>query len=194
MAYNILQLSQFPQYKVFVSLYKGVTNHADIRDSIKSGSLPDDFDFAFLNAANLLSMEQLYSALFRCFVDKRNGKMKANTIHTELISDLSPVKNIMEALTRFGIPAEGEKSDLIILKVIESTTSPEKAQLDQVYDTVSKVVQNNGVAGVCLTDAALESTVDLQSIRKNYKLGDMFTEDRERLNRLIIGTIQLRGL
>ncbi|VEU24191.1 DEKNAAC105468 [Brettanomyces naardenensis] len=202
MTYSTLTLPQFPHYRIFASLYKNVKNHRQIRDGIRSGSISADFDFAFLNAANVLSLEQIYSALFRCFVDKANGKMKANTIHTELISDMSTVKNIMEALTKFGIPSKGDTVDLVVLKVLYSGDEDDSGDgnsfspdaLKKISGQLDSAIENDGAGGCCLTDTELESTADLHKIRKNYKLSDLFSEDRDRLNRLLIGTIQLKGL
>lgn len=194
MTYNVLKLPGFPEYEIFASLYKGVTNHKAIRNEIGSSSSKVDLDFAFVNAENILCMEQLYSALFRCFVDKKNGDMKARTIHTEIISDLSPLRNIMEALGKFGIPSKGDKSNIIALKILGSSDPSDTGSLDKIAKGLDDLFENDGIGGVYLTDANLESTSDIGKICKNYKLGDLHAEDNDKLTRLVVDIIQLRGI
>lgn len=194
MQYNILEVSGFPRYKIFASLYKGVRNHREIRKLIASSKVDIDIDFAFLNADNVICLEQLYSALFRCFVDERNGDMKARSIHTEIISDMSPLRNIMEALSKFGIPSKGETSNMIVLKVIESSEPIEKDEVEKIATGLDILLENENTGGLYVTDANLEDTAKPRTIIKNYKLGNVSEEDKDKLIRLVVDTIQLRGL
>jgi len=194
MPYNILEVPGFPEYKIFASLYKGVRNHQEIRKLIASSNEDIDIDFAFLNADNILCLQQLYSALFRCFVDKRNGDMKARSIHTEIISDMSPLRNIMEALSKFGIPSKGQTSNMIALKVIDNNEPVKKEDVEKVAASLDDLLENDDAGGLYVTDASLEDTANPRKVIKNYKLGNISEEDKDKLIRLVVDTIQLRGL
>lgn len=187
MSYNLLELSRFPQDVAFATLYTGVTNHSDVKKQLISGN--KDYDFAFINAANIVSMEQVYAALHKCLLDTHNGTGKAKTLQTQLIVTLSPARNIMQALQRFGIPSDGETSDLIVIKML-SKPDATKDRLDEISSHLDKIIQFKEKSA--LSDSALTQVTDFNLVRKNYKLKG--ESDRTHLSRLIVGTIQLKGL
>ncbi|GME79000.1 unnamed protein product [Ambrosiozyma monospora] len=193
--YQLLNLHQFPSYKVFATVFTNVKNTDEIKSHLIKGD--KQYDFAFINAENILSLEQLYSALYKALLDDTNDRKNSKTLHTELIFDLAPQKNIMECLNKFGISSHS--SNLLVVKIIKSQTSDatqsqEEGKVsvrDDVFDQLNQKINGEVVP---LNDETFKQFANLNAIKKNFKLGNTFTENTDKLNRLLISVTQLKGL
>lgn len=146
--HHIHRLPQFPQHVVHVHKFTSVSNSSTIKTHLIDGNTA--YDFAFIDARNVISEEQLMSAVYRALLDHTNDKIRTKTVHSEIIFSLSPTQNIGDALRRFGI--QDDSKDVIVVKI-----EPEVG----VYDL--GVVEGEEVEP---TNQQFLSTVDLKSVRK----------------------------
>ncbi|GMG39708.1 unnamed protein product [Ambrosiozyma monospora] len=193
--YRLLDINQFPSYKVFATVFTDVKNTDEIKSHLIKGDR--QYDFAFINAENILSFEQLYSALYKALLDDTNDRKKSKTLHTELIFDLAPQKNIMECLNKFGISSHS--SNLLVIKIIKSQqnyiTDPQEEEKVPVWEDVfDQLNQNIDGEVVSLNDETFKNFANLNTIKKNFKLGNTFTENTDKLNRQLISVTQLKGI
>ncbi|RLV95100.1 EKC/KEOPS complex subunit [Spathaspora sp. JA1] len=108
--------------------------------------------------------------------------MSAKTINADIILNLSPVNNIMDAFKNFGI--REDCNDVIVIRVIELQDD------EDVVDNVVKLVGTDSN----LNDQVLFDLVDLKRFKKVYKLNDAkFTDTQQNLSNLAIGACILRG-
>lgn len=127
-------------------------------------------------------------------LNHRYGCMKARTLNAEIILNLCPTNNIMEAFKKFGI--KESCSNAIIIKVLEKDIGdPDK--LEELNKHVSKLVGGDS-SNRELSDDTLFKLFDERKFKKIYKLNDAnSTVDRgniqEELTRLSIFSCQLRG-
>ncbi|ODV83443.1 hypothetical protein CANARDRAFT_9502 [[Candida] arabinofermentans NRRL YB-2248] len=185
---KVLEFESFPNYKIFVAYFINVQNTDEIKSELLKGNT--DYDFAFINGENLLSLEQIYSAVHKCLLDERFNRKKSKTLHTEIIFNLAPQRNIMECLNKFGISSSS--TDLLVLKVLNLEDGNSIQEKEQELLAILKKNINGDIME--FDDATLSERAKLPSIKKNYKLGDTFTEDLSKLNRILIGITQLKGL
>ncbi|ODV81650.1 protein CGI121 [Suhomyces tanzawaensis NRRL Y-17324] len=184
MTYQEVKLPQFPETPVFVSLFTGVSE--DTLNTIKTELVAanKDYDFCFLNTNHVISLEHLYHSLYKSVLNHKNGTMRAKTLHTEIIFNLSPINNIMDALRRFGV--DPECPDVIAIKV---TDEP----FEEVYKHLRKIV---GAEAVEINDRVLEGLINVPKVKKIYKLNDAKLDEQhlqQLLTRLAIGACILRG-
>lgn len=168
-----LTIPQFPEYKVNLHKFSNVQNSKDIKEQLIQGNTL--YDFAFINAECVISLEQLMSAVYRSLLDLTGDKLRTRSLHSEVIFSLSPTQNIMDALRRFGI--QDNSKELILVKI---TKGGEDYSL-QIID--GEEVQ--------VTDESLQQTAVLKTIKKNYKIS---TETPHDITRQTVAAIQLRGL
>lgn len=102
--------------------------------------------------------------------------MKAKTINTEILYNLSPTNNINEALKRFGVD-EG-RLDVIVLKVL-GTSDAEESSLQAINETLQSLLK--GKADAELSDSTLAQQVDLKKFLKLFKIqqSDESVEDAQ---------------
>lgn len=187
--YLELEVPIFDSHKTLALLVNNVQNLAEIKENLIKGNL--DYDYAFINAKNIVSLEQIYSAYYRVMQDFSHNTMKSRTLHTEFIYALSPFKNIMDCLNKFGISKTSDT--LLIVKIVkkeEATPEYFKSQVEHLKEIVDGNI-------IDLNDDNLQSTADKKSISKNYKLkaAGLPTEfDWNFITRNVISIIQLKGL
>jgi EKC/KEOPS complex subunit CGI121/TPRKB len=145
-----ITLPQFPGFNINVHKFTNVSNSTVIKSSLLKGD--PLYDFAFINATTVISLEQLLSALYRALLDYTSGGIRTKTIHSEVIFSLSPTQNIMDALRRFGI--QDDSSDLILIKILKQGEA-------QDYDL--SIVQGEEVNP---TDESFERSAVLKTIKK----------------------------
>lgn len=179
---NTVVFPQFPQLPVVVGLLKDVQPETLAKVKTELVAANPDYDFCFLNPTHIVSLEHLYSAIHRAVSNQKNDTMRAKTLNTEIIFNLLPVNNIVDALRRFGV--DETCSSLIAIKVLDDSSNIEE-HLQGLL----------GVKPVPLTDEALWELVDRKKFKKLYKLNDAKTDDSQAsLTRLAICACQLRGL
>ncbi|CDK24521.1 unnamed protein product [Kuraishia capsulata CBS 1993] len=180
--YEIFSCPQFSN-KVLIILFEGVQNNAEIKSELLKGNR--DYDYAFVNCDNIASQEQVYSALYKALLDDLLGQTKSKTLHSEIIFDLSPLKNIVESLNKFGISSTS--TNIIALKVLSDS------QIDNVATYVDNLKQRVKGSVVHFDQANLSRFTNFAQLKKNYKLTNISTEDVEELTRILVGLTQLKG-
>ncbi|AOA60407.1 EKC/KEOPS complex subunit [Komagataella phaffii CBS 7435] len=169
-----LVLPQFPETKILIAQYQNVKNARTIREELIKGNL--QFNYAFINAETVASETHLNSAIYRTLINHKNKTMKAKTLHSELIFNLSPFKNIMDAFKKFGIA--DECSNIIVVRISgDGETEPEIGNLDSVVEGER-------------TEEPIGLHCSTALVKKIFKLNGL--RDDLDLSTLISGSIQLR--
>ncbi len=185
---SILETPRFKEYQVFAAYFTNVKNTKEIKKNLLKGN--QAYDFAFINGDNLVSIEQIYSAVYKCLLDNSYKRTKSKTLHTEIIFNLAPQRNIMECLNKFGI--SDNSLNLIVLKIVKANDEGEfLVTNDQILISLREIIDGEDVG---FNDETIARFADLQTIKNNYKLGASFTEEKDKLNRLLIGITQLKSL
>ncbi|KKZ63935.1 hypothetical protein EMCG_01746 [[Emmonsia] crescens] len=147
-----IQLSHVPSNQaVHVALYRDLQNASFLREQLLSGNT--EFEYAFIDAATILSTTHLLAAVFRAVNDHQNSRLKSKNVHSEIIA---------ESFRKFGLT--DATKDLLVVKV---SVSPEVTH-ESVAQHLEKVIE-----GISLhfDDENLHLVSDLNKIKKAYKLG-----------------------
>ncbi|KAI9823248.1 MAG: hypothetical protein M1826_000191 [Phylliscum demangeonii] len=162
MALHTFELAQIPAHlPVHVALYHDVRNAAFLKQQLQSGNL--DFEYAFIDAALLLSTAHALAAVYRGLHDHLHGRRRSRNVHAEIVFSLSPTNNMAEAFRRFGI---GEATNVML--VVKVSTSPLITH-DSVQQHLDTIIQGKAVP---FSDQNLALTTDLPRLRKIYKLNN----------------------
>lgn len=105
-------LPQYSEFTIRISLYKNVENLDEIRSNL--AHLP----IAIINAATIVSREQLLSAIYRVFLEKKYNRIRTKNLHSECLLALSPTSNIGDAFKKFGITSHSK--EIICLQIIDT--------------------------------------------------------------------------
>lgn len=184
MSYREFRFPQYPEYSVFLSYYSGLSSEtlANVKSQLILRNT--EFDFCFLSTTHIISLEQIYSSLFKAIQNNAQDRMKANTLNTEILFNLCPVNNINEALKRFGI--DNARQDVIVVSVLKEEQGP---QLDE---KIASLLQTGG--SIDLTDESLMKTVDLKKFKKLFKVQELKDDMQRQFTKEAIAASLLRGL
>lgn len=83
-----IALPQFPCTQIYIGLVTNVSNADEIKTKI--ASLP----YGFIDARNIISQEQLLSAVYRALTEKEYNKLRTKNLHSEIVFSLSPNSNV----------------------------------------------------------------------------------------------------
>lgn len=98
-----LTFELFPGRSVTLALFTGVTNAAAVRDAVLAKTL----DVALLNPALVASPGAVHVAANRALhAQVAVGKLRAASLHAELVACLHGGRNVGEALRALGAPAD----------------------------------------------------------------------------------------
>lgn len=187
--HTVIQLPSLTKYQALAVLATDVENLTDIKANLIKGNT--QYDYGFVNAKNIVSLEQIRSAYYKVMVDERHDTMKTRTLHTEFIYALSPFKNIMDCLNKFGISKDSKT--LLILKIVKSDELNEE-YINENLDNLSKIVDGKFID---LTDENLINHVDVKVVEKNTKLkirGTPLEGNWTNISRALVTANQLKGL
>ncbi|KAK6462988.1 kinase binding protein CGI-121-domain-containing protein [Scheffersomyces coipomensis] len=196
MGFITTSFPQFPQFTVFISLFTNIKTETSATIKSELIGANKDYDFCFLNTNHIISLEQLYASIHRSILNQSNELMKAKTLNTEIIFNLSSVNNIMDALKRFGV--DESCPNLIVIKVLK-TDEIESDTLKELNQHLLKLLDVDESHNIELNDEILFSKLaSVQKTKKLYKLNDATYSGNEselqaELTRLIIGATLLRG-
>ncbi|EDK39581.1 hypothetical protein PGUG_03678 [Meyerozyma guilliermondii ATCC 6260] len=189
MVYSTYSFPQFPQYRIFATCFTGVS--AEKLKEVKEHLVAADknYDFCFLNTNFILSQELLLNSIHKSILNKEFDCMKAKTLNTEIIFNLSPTNKITDAFRSFGVE-EGCSSVI----VVHITTGNENfATVNQHLEGL--LSSDSRPENIKIEDETLSSFVDVSKFKKLYKLNDAVGADSyPTLTRLAISACHLRGL
>lgn len=184
-----IEVAVFDKYKAVAILAKNVTNLQNIKENLIKGNT--DYDYSFINAQNIISLEQLYSAFYKVMLDESHGSMKSRTLHTELIYALSPFKNILDCLNKFGISKTSDT--LLVVKIVKGeTVTP--IFIKENLENLERIIDGDLIE---LNDENLQGSANVKMIEKNYKLNIRNTalkDDWDKITRSLVAITQLKGL
>ncbi|AWU75834.1 uncharacterized protein C5L36_0B10700 [Pichia kudriavzevii] len=184
-----IEVPVFDKYKAVAILAKNVTNLQNIKENLIKGNT--DYDYSFINAQNIISLEQLYSAFYKVMLDESHGSMKSRTLHTELIYALSPFKNILDCLNKFGISKTSDT--LLVVKIVKGeTVTP--IFIKENLENLERIIDGDLIE---LNDENLQGSANVKMIEKNYKLNIRNTalkDNWDEITRSLVAITQLKGL
>lgn len=89
-----VKLPHFPEQHLQFCLFRNVQNTSFLRQQLLDGNT--DFEYAFLDAAILLSRNHVLAACFRAINDQLNDRLRSRNVHSEIVFSLSPNNNVSE--------------------------------------------------------------------------------------------------
>ncbi|OUT20440.1 hypothetical protein CAS74_004691 [Pichia kudriavzevii] len=188
-SFREIEVPVFDKYKAVAILAKNVTNLQNIKENLIKGNT--DYDYSFINAQNIISLEQLYSAFYKVMLDESHGSMKSRTLHTELIYALSPFKNILDCLNKFGISKTSDT--LLVVKIVKGeTVTP--IFIKENLENLERIIDGDLIE---LNDENLQGSANVKMIEKNYKLNIRNTalkDNWDEITRSLVAITQLKGL
>lgn len=191
--YEVIKFPQFGEYTVFLSYFQGIENEilSIVKKELVAGNKV--YDFCFLNTNHIISLEHLYSSIYRSISNLENDCMRAKTINTEIIFNLSPINNIMDALKRFGVDESLDKT--IVIKIFKTSEVSDEI-LQSTNRHLLNLLQVDPTQNLKLDDSLLFELVNIDKFKKIYKLNDAklgSTDIQAQLTRLAVGACVLRG-
>ncbi|KAH3920476.1 EKC/KEOPS complex subunit [Parastagonospora nodorum] len=206
-------LPHYEAYPVHVALFKDVKNPSYLKSQLLEAN--PAFDYAFLDAAMILSPTHLLSTTFITIHALCTHRQKTRTPHSELVFRLSPNNNIGESYKKFGI--SDTTTHLIAVKLpLKSSDAEAKEWLvdgeitnESVSQHLGSVVEGTSVE-ISEKGEELGQWCDIDKIRKVYKLGDGSAKkgkkgaavngdgaekegEKKQMEVVILGTIALKG-
>lgn len=168
-----LTIPQFPNYSITIKKFAEISNISEIKSELLS--LNPKYNYSFINPKTILSIEQLSCAIYRALLDYNSKNARTKSIHSEIIFDLGKSNKIGENLINFGISEE--LNELIIVRINEFNETE-----------LNEIIKGREIE---INDTECLKSCDVDLIKKIYSIE---TDDDDTLNRLIINSIQLRGL
>lgn len=124
-------------------------------------------------------------------LDESHGSMKSRTLHTELIYALSPFKNILDCLNKFGISKTSDT--LLVVKIVKGeTVTP--IFIKENLENLERIIDGDLIE---LNDENLQGSANVKMIEKNYKLNIRNTalkDNWDEITRSLVAITQLKGL
>lgn len=195
MHYTTISFQEIPNTHVLIALWAGLSS-----DSLESllaemKSPNTDWDVCLLNTTHLVSREQINASVFRSIRNFKNGSMKAKSLDAEIIFNLSPLNNIMEAFKRFGV--DPNCPQLISIRLLLAS-DPKQEIFQNAFEDIAAKLSLSADQSIPLDDAALIENMDLKKITKIFKLNDAILDEsspnfQADLTRLVINAALLRG-
>ncbi|RDA91355.1 hypothetical protein CP533_0038 [Ophiocordyceps camponoti-saundersi (nom. inval.)] len=182
-------------FAVHAALFRNVRNAAFLHRQLLDRNA--EFEYAFVDASNIISRNHLFSAVFKAIVAQARGALDTPNIHSEIVAYLNPSNNIADAYRRFGISPS--TVHLAVIKVTFPTDAcPEPPSSQVIWHHLSANVDGDAVSP---TNDNLQSVTHMAKVRKNYKIkslsrlpdGDDHAHHSE-LEALVLGSMALRGL
>ncbi|KAK2166492.1 hypothetical protein NP493_1318g00010 [Ridgeia piscesae] len=151
MAIETFQNEIFPDSAISVALFESVANCNDLKKLAMTGEL----DATLLNPSMIVDTFQILVACNKALHLDRCKKRVTRTLHSEVIYNLSPSKNISDAFRKFGM---GDKDTSVLLVQIHSLRK----------GTLSEVAEH--VQGEMVDLSRLQEVSDVNKIKKIYKV------------------------
>eukprot|EP00026_Physarum_polycephalum_P021421 Phypoly_transcript_24659.p2 GENE.Phypoly_transcript_24659~~Phypoly_transcript_24659.p2 ORF type:complete len:170 (+),score=36.90 Phypoly_transcript_24659:17-526(+) len=166
-----IEFELYPPHTLHLGLFEKVTNASHILSEILSGKI----NFAVLNPQLIVDEIALCAAANRAMHAFLAEKLTTKSIHSELIFNLSPNKNISDSLKKFGLQTN---SNSIIVAIFDAT--PEKIQEAQ-----------QAISGEEIPFEQISKFSNFDLIAKEYQVK---IKDISNLQREVINAIAIKGL
>ncbi|KAF9426439.1 hypothetical protein BGZ94_006522 [Podila epigama] len=153
--------------QIHMACFVGVKNAANLKERLQVQD--KTLTFAMVEPTLIMNVFQLLVAATRAAQDSEAGKLKTQSLSSEIIA---------ESLRRFGI--EDTATSLIAVKIGGEAT--------EVMEEMTSMVDGNLVSF-----SKLDQEKDLVKLRKYYKIDPKVTEDNAILN-WIIGAIAMKNI
>ncbi|KAH3666821.1 hypothetical protein OGAPHI_003270 [Ogataea philodendri] len=176
--FKIYSFPQFPETQVFAAYFSNVSNQESIKNSLLAAD--PNYNYAFVNGDYLVSQEQILSAVYKALLDDSFNRKKSKSINSEIIYNLSPLKNILECLKTFGV---SESPHLLAIKLINKKDDPLLIQ-----QNLQSIVKGTPLD---ISDKLLQENSDLTKIHKLFNTQD---SDFQSLSRTLATNTQLKNL
>ncbi|KAH6695465.1 kinase binding protein CGI-121-domain-containing protein [Plectosphaerella plurivora] len=181
-------------HQVHVALFRNVQNSAFLHTQLLARNT--DFEYAFIDASVVVSRTQILAAAFKALSAKLSDTLKTPNVHSELVTSLSPSKNISEAYRRFGI-GPGTK-DLVAVKITFPTSNALALTAEQVQAHLKDNVEGTEQD---FSDSNIAEITDFAKLKKYYKLNGLpwldkikdESEKRQQMDGLVLSAMALRG-
>ncbi|KAK1827388.1 kinase binding protein CGI-121-domain-containing protein [Podospora conica] len=186
-----------PNYRVHAALFRDVSNPDFLHAQLLARN--NAYDFAFIDAASVISRLHLLSAIFRALTTLADGTLTATTPHAEIVLSFGVNNNVSDAYRRYGISPKTK--DVIVVKVVVTEEGKED-QAQSAEDIWAHLAENVKGTQTELTDEEIAKLTDWQKVRKYYGLNNVpgiqkgWSEERrnKELETLVIMKMALRGL
>lgn len=136
-----------------ILLFSNVKNTSELRQMAVEGKI----SACFVRAALIVDLFQVQCAVKKALIKRENGTTKTRTILSEILYELSPVKNITESMKQIGI----HDSDSAVIVVLVDDHD------NQHLEMLLKCVQGEQEPLSRIADFA-----DPQALRKLFKVTD----------------------
>jgi EKC/KEOPS complex subunit CGI121/TPRKB len=119
------------------ALFRNVVNLADIKRFVTAASLP----FCIIKPKYIVDPFQLSVAITKAIYNQKEGTMKTENLHNEIVYCLSPSKNVSYSLKMF-VSEDGDSEILVIgneklFHTIRTAIKGEEIPLEQISDLTS---------------------------------------------------------
>ncbi|GJJ72398.1 EKC/KEOPS complex subunit CGI121/TPRKB [Entomortierella parvispora] len=161
---------------IHLACFTGVRNAADLKERLQVQD--KSLTFAMVESNLIMDVFQILLAATKAAQDNESGKLKTQTLSSEIVYNLSPTNNIAESLKRFGITED--TTSLIAVKI--------GGDPDEVLEDMSNTVDGN-----LISFSKLDQEKDMEKLRKFYKIDPKVTDDKAILN-WIIGGIAMKNV
>ncbi|KAF0706787.1 hypothetical protein DYB37_003219 [Aphanomyces astaci] len=138
-----------------VAYYTDVKNSASLLHKILSNEL----NVALINADTVVSLFQVHAAASRALLSVQNHSMTTNSLHSELVFNLSGTRNVTDSLRRFGISNQATQ---VLVCVFDDATALDTVGIDGVLKPVTSIENH-----------AHLTPEHIQVLKKHYKIQDL---------------------
>ncbi|KAF9585492.1 hypothetical protein BGW38_002151 [Lunasporangiospora selenospora] len=162
--------------EIHMACFTSVKNAADLKERFQAQD--KSLTVAMIESTLIMDVIQLLLAANRAAQDHAAGKLKTQTLSSEIVYNLSPTTNIAESLKRFGISES--TTSLVAIKI--------GGEAEEVMEEMSKTVDGNLVSF-----SKLDQEKDIEKLRKYYKIDPKAKDDKTILN-WIIGAMAMKSI
>ncbi|KAF9518406.1 hypothetical protein BS47DRAFT_1338337 [Hydnum rufescens UP504] len=164
--------------RVHICFFTAVQNAAALRSRLIAAAGIDGthgdvereaVNFAFVDAASIVSHLHLRTAIYQALLAHSRGSLRTKTVHSEILFALNPSNNITEAIKRFGINDKTQALILVRVGNVDETVDGRAAgTLDDnaVFDRMKSLVQGRPIN----LEEGIEHATDWDMVKKIYKL------------------------
>ncbi|KAI6884398.1 hypothetical protein KC360_g4275 [Hortaea werneckii] len=171
-----ITLPHLPNQPLHIMLFRNLANAPFLRQQLLQGN--SDFQYAFLDAATIMSRDQVLGGCFRAINDMLQERLKSKNVHSEIVFSLSQNNNISESFRRFGV--NDSTKDVLAIKVGGSDVDAKNVE--------HHLLQHVEGTPVSFTNEVLAEMRDEPRLKKVYKI-----ESVEGAEPYVLGSMALKG-